>query len=56
MLIILVARLNEHRIDLPSIGDIEQTVPALDEQPQGLKGFCTAITLSPMPEFQLVCD
>lgn len=29
----LVALLNEHRIHLPSIGNIEEALPALDDQP-----------------------
>jgi hypothetical protein len=29
----LVAVLNERRIDLPTISDIQETVPALDDQP-----------------------
>ena len=40
----LVTLLNEHRIHLPAVSDIKETVPALDDQPQGLEGFCTAIT------------
>ncbi len=50
----LVTVFNEHRINLPSISDIEETVPALNNEPQELKGSCAAITDDPCQNSSLL--
>ena len=50
----VVARLNEDWIDLPAISDIKETVPALEDESQGLEGFCTAVADHPCQDSSLV--
>ena len=43
----LIPLIDEHRINFPPVSDIEETVPALDDEPQDLEGLGTAITNDP---------
>ena len=49
----LLAFLDEHRIDLPAISDIEETVPALDDEPQVLALFLHCGRQPPTPRSQV---
>jgi hypothetical protein len=50
----LVSLLDEHGIYLPTIGDIKETVPALDNSPQPPKGGGTTVADYPRQEPSLL--